>query len=406
VILETSGVPFFDENEKLLGYRGIDRDITERKRAEEALQESEALYQSLVEVMPMSVCRKDLEGRFTFVNKRYCDGFGLSASEILGKTDFDLHPRELAEKYRRDDREMMDIGHTTEIVEEHQPLDGKRSYVQVFKSPVYDAQGQVNGIQIVFWDITDRMHAETERDKLIADLENRNAELERFTYTISHDLKSPLVTINGFLGYLERDAKAGNLERLQNDIQRIQEAANRMRRLLNELLELSRIGRVVNPPVVVSFADLAQNALDIVHGQLQERGVEVIIQPNLPTVYGDRQRLVEVLQNLIDNAAKFMGDQKHPQIEIGQFEKDVNAEHGGSIFFVRDNGVGIAPEHHEQVFGLFNKLNPNVEGTGIGLSIVKRIIEVHGGKIWIESEVGKGTTFLFTLGNGKVGEVS
>jgi two-component system, LuxR family, sensor kinase FixL len=247
-------------------------------------------------------------------------------------------------------------------------------------------------------DISERKKAEAEREKFVIELEKRNAELERFTYTVSHDLKSPLVTINGFLGYLEIDAKAGNMERLQNDIDRIQEAVNKMRRLLDELLELSRIGRLVNTPEMIPFADLAQDALDTVHGQLQERGVTVIVQPNMPAVFGDRQRLVEVLQNLIDNAAKFMGDEQNPQIEIGQRGED--AEHGKLVFFVKDNGMGIAPKYHEQVFGLFNRLNQDIEGTGIGLALVKRIVEVHGGRIWIESAEGKGSTFYFTLEKG------
>ena len=193
------------------------------------------------------------------------------------------------------------------------------------------------------------------RKNLIAELESKNAELERFTYTVSHDLKSPLVTINGFLGYLEMDAKAGNTQRLKNDIKRIQEAVNKMRRLLDELLELSRVGRLVNTPQMISFADLVQDALDIVHGQLQGRGVSVIIQPDLPAVFGDRQRLVEVLQNLIDNAVKFMGDEQNPKIEIGRLGE--SAERGTPVFFVKDNGIGIAPKYHDQVFGLFNRLN-------------------------------------------------
>jgi signal transduction histidine kinase len=124
-----------------------------------------------------------------------------------------------------------------------------------------------------------------------------------------------------------------------------------------------------------------------------EGGIEIHIAPNLPVVWGDYPRLVEVLQNLLDNAAKFMGDQKEACIEIGQYGE----EYGKPIFYVRDNGVGIAPEHFERVFGLFNKLDPKTDGTGIGLALVKRIIEVHGGRLWVESEVGRGTTFFFTL---------
>jgi len=233
------------------------------------------------------------------------------------------------------------------------------------------------------------------RKNLIIELENKNAELERFTYTVSHDLKSPLFTIRGFLGYLEQDALKGDRERLHGDVQRISEATDKMHRLLNELLELSRIGRIKNESTMIPFEEIAQEAAELVAGSLLEHRIKLEIEPGLPDVYGDRPRLVEVMQNLLDNAAKFMGDQKEPHIEIGRLSEDL--EPARSIFFVKDNGMGISPEHHERILGLFNKLDPKSEGTGIGLALVRRILEVHGGKIWVQSEIGKGTTLLFTL---------
>jgi signal transduction histidine kinase len=249
-------------------------------------------------------------------------------------------------------------------------------------------------------DITERKLAEVEREKLISELEIRNADLERFAYTISHDLKAPLVTINGFLSYLEEDATSGNMERLKNDIQRIQDAAKKMQRLLNELLELSRIGHIMNPSEEVQFEKIAHEVMRNAKGQLKRRGITIRLRPNLSTVYGDRQRLVEMLQNLVDNAAKFMGGQTDPQIEIGQCAE----EDGKAVFYVRDNGIGIAPEYHERVFNLFERLDPKTAGTGVGLAIVKRIVEYQGGRIWVESEAGKGTTFYFTLPVSKTRE--
>lgn len=231
------------------------------------------------------------------------------------------------------------------------------------------------------------------RKNLIAELESKNSELERFTYTVSHDLKSPLITIRGFLGYLKQDALAGNRNRMKSDIQRIMDATERMQRLLNELLELSRIGRLRNEAVSIPFEELVREAVELVHGRIMERGISVHIDADMPVVFGDRQRLLEVLQNLIDNAAKFMGSQPEPRIEVGQRGQ----EDGKLIFYVRDNGIGILPEHHDRVFGLFNKLDPNSEGTGVGLALVKRIVEIHDGRIWFESEAGKGTTFYFSL---------
>ncbi|HMZ06149.1 MAG TPA: ATP-binding protein [Anaerolineales bacterium] len=230
-----------------------------------------------------------------------------------------------------------------------------------------------------------------ERKKLIGELESKNNELERFTYTVSHDLKSPLVTISGFLGYLEKDRAAGNEERATQDIKRIRDAIEKMQKLLKDLLELSRVGRIMNPSVKVSFDDLIHDALEIVHGNLEARQVRVQIQSGFPTVFGDKPRLVEVLQNLIENAAKYMGDQKEPLIEIGVRKENE------TIFFVKDNGIGVAPEFQYKIFELFTKLDTTSEGTGVGLALVKRIIEFHGGKIWVESQVGAGATFCFTL---------
>jgi signal transduction histidine kinase len=241
-------------------------------------------------------------------------------------------------------------------------------------------------------EIRERKRAESEREIFIRELESKNAELERFTYTVSHDLKSPLITISGYLGLLEKDSKAGDVQKFNNDVQRIREATGKMQTLLNDLLELSRVGHLMRPPEEVGFGEIVQEALSLVDIRLDEKKIKVIVQENLPAVYVDRARLVEVMQNLLDNAAKFMGNQPNPQIEIG-----AEVENDKLVFYVKDNGMGIDSMHHERVFGLFNKLDSQSEGTGIGLALVKRTIEVHGGSIWIDSSSGRGATFYFTV---------
>lgn len=271
--------------------------------------------------------------------------------------------------------------------------DGSRAWLSQNVQAVYDESGELLHFDGTVQDITARKLAEEERETLIKELERRNEELERFTYTVSHDLKSPLITIQGFLGFVERDALAGKTDRLQQDIQKINSAAMQMERLMNELLELSRVGRVVNPMEVVPFAELVKEARALVSGQLLRRGVEVHVSPDLPHVLVDRYRLVEVLQNLLDNAIKFMGDQPEPLIEVGM--QTVGDEHH---FFVRDNGIGIASEYLETVFGLFERLDQQIEGTGVGLTLARRIIEVHNGRLWVESAgEGQGSAFFFTL---------
>ena len=162
--------------------------------------------------------------------------------------------------------------------------------------------------------------------------------------------------------------------------------------LLSELLELSRIGRLLNPPEEVDLVRLAREAIETLDSRIHSGRMTIHIAPNLPRVTGDRPRLREVFENLIENAAKFMAGQANPLIEIGMRGK------GDPVFFVKDNGIGIEPQYHQKIFSLFEKLDPTMEGTGIGLALVKRIIEIHGGRIWVESDgLGKGSTFCFTI---------
>jgi len=379
---------------------GILHDITESKKSQNALIAGEKKYRQLFENMTSGFAvhkmiydehGKPVDYRYLEINPAFEKLTGVPVEVLLGRTLKELMPD-------TEDYWIEKFGHVASTGEPLAYTNFSRELDRHYET--YAFCPELGTFAVVFNDATDKIKAQEEVQKLneelkhrVRELEARNAELTQFTYTVSHDLKSPLVTINGYLGYLEQDAFSGNLERLRQDIQRVQEATRKMHRLLTELLELSRVGRLMNTPQAIQFDDLVREALDLVYGQLELRGITVHTQPNLPIVLGDRQRLIEVLQNLLDNAAKYMGDQLNPRIEIGQD----GAEADKPVFFVEDNGIGIAPEFHEQIFGLFNKLDSRSEGTGIGLALVKRIVEVHGGRIWVESELGQGATFYFTL---------
>lgn len=362
-------------------------DVTNKKKAEQALQQSEARTHALLDAIPDMIF--EISHRGVFLNFIPSSEFepAMPPEEFLGKHIAEVFPPSIsAPTIFALDRALQ--SGQLHAFEYGLPPGEETHFFEARITPIDEET-----VLLMVRDITQRKWVETEREKLIKELEDKNAELERFTYTVSHDLKSPLITIKGFLGFLEKDALSEDTTRLKADIKRIADATDKMQQLLNELLKLSRIGRLTNPPQKVPFEELAREAVEIAQGRIQARNIQIQIQNEMAIVYGDRQRLVEALQNLVDNAAKFMGAQPEPCIEIGQRGE----EHGGLVFFVRDNGVGIAPEHHDRIFGLFNKLDADSDGTGIGLALVKRIIEVHGGRIWVESEAGNGSTFCFTL---------
>lgn len=272
------------------------------------------------------------------------------------------------------------------------PREGGVVHVRAGARPLRDRDGAPIGAVLVLRDTTADRGKVGEREALIEDLGRRNKELERFTYTVSHELRSPLVTIKGFLGLLRKDAGEGDMERLAQDMERIGDAVEAMTTLLEDLLELSRAGVVVSGAGTVDLAELVDEVVRSLEGPIRECGAEVVVAPDLPTIRGDR-RLFEVFQNLVENALKFMGDQPAPRIDIGARPQDA-----GTVCFVRDNGIGIEPDAHERVFRVFERLDPTVEGTGVGLALVKGIVEAHRGTIWVESEgAGHGSTFYFSI---------
>lgn len=224
-------------------------------------------------------------------------------------------------------------------------------------------------------------------------LREKNAELERFNYTVSHDLKSPLVTIQGFAGLLEQSLGARMDERDKEALAFIRSSADRMYALLTDLLKFSSVGQVEYVREPVSLAEVARGAAVALLGVMTQQPIELLISDDLPWVSGDRARLHAVMQNLLENAVKYMGGQPAPRIEVGVAETE-----NGRACFVRDNGAGIPLSFQEKAFGLFVRLSQDDKGTGVGLALVRRVIERHDGQVWIESAgEGAGTTVWFTL---------
>jgi PAS domain S-box-containing protein len=381
-----------DEEGNITHYQGIVIDVTNSKKAEEALKKSEEKFRDLAEQSPnMIFINKG--GKVVYANKR-CEEMMRYTRDKFYAPDFDFFALIAPESKEIIKKNFMRHMNGEEIEPYEYTLINKAgekiNSIITSKLIEYEAEPAILGIVT---DITDRKKMEEEREALIAELEAKNEELERFTYTVSHDLKSPLITIKGFLGLLENDAAKGNTERFKSDITRIANAADNMQNMLSDLLELSRIGRVVNPPEKLLFTELLNEVLESMSSTIEKRKVQIQISPNLPAIMGDRLRVKELLQNLIENSVKYLGEQPEPHIEIDSRQEDTE-----TIYYIKDNGMGIDHRDQEKVFGLFEKLDPRVEGTGIGLALAKRIIELHGGRIWVESEgLSKGSTFCFTI---------
>ncbi len=369
----------------------------ERLEAEAALRTSEARYAVAVAGSSDGIWDWDCSSERVFYSKRY--------RELLGYSSAEEFPGTLSAWFEHAHPD--DVERTWAALEGHlsrrEPFDvhyrlrtrgGAYRWFRARGQAYWDEQDVPTRMAGALTDITDLVEAMQERESLIGELERKNAELERFVYTVSHELKSPLVTIEGFVGHLRSDLQQGARERVDGDIEHITHAVKRMQQLLEGISTLARLGRIVEEFTPLEMGALVEDARALVSGQAKAASIEIaVVGGPLPDAYGDRVRVLEVLQNLLENAIKFSRDAAARRVEIS------GARAGDTVELrVRDFGRGVEPDYQARIFQLFEQLDRSSEGSGIGLAIAKRVVEMHGGRIWCESPgSGAGCSFCFTL---------
>jgi PAS domain S-box-containing protein len=388
----------FDHHDKPMYIEGFIMDITNEKNARQQVEFQSYFLSLIIDNIPFPMFYKGLDGKYLGFNKPFAEYIGKPKEEIIGKTAFEIFDKKQAEIFYQKDLELYNSGQGQIYETEIAYPTGKKLNVVFHKSVFFDMDQKPFGIIGVYFDITERVKAEQIIKRQLEEMARINSELERFTYTVSHDLRSPLVTIKGFLGLLKEDLEEQNHEQVMDDLKRIDDATGKMHQLLEGLMELSRLGRVVHNFEQIHLSQVAHEAMELLFGVIKDRNIQIIIQPDMPKVEGDKSLIREVFQNLLENAIKYTSGVPEPRVKIYAREsKDYR-----HIVCVEDNGIGINPIYHDKIFGLFNKLSATTPGTGVGLSLVKKIIETHNGRIWVESEgENKGSVFCFTLNTEK-----
>ena len=403
----------------------------ERKRAEEALQKSEAFYHSLVESLPQNIFRKDLDGRFTFGNGRFCNEIGMPLDEIVGKTDFDFFPAELAEKYRADDLGVIESGKPFEVVEKHVTPQGDTLYVQVIKTPVYDSTGKLIGVQGIFWDITEKFRAEEQLKKAYADLAAKEAELlktmtalkasheeliqaqlqliqveklesvGRLAAGVAHEVKNPLAILLMGLEYLG-EVRPGGDESEQEVMRAMRDAIGRADGIIRGLVDFSADRRL--DLGVQNLNELINRSLVLVKHELigNHVSLDARLAAELPNVKLDPFKIQQVFVNLFMNAIQAMPDGGTLTVRTRAEEVAPHRDHlprlpdsfrpGEAIVvaIVEDTGTGIPADKLSKVWDPFFTTKGVGRGTGLGLTVTRKIIDLHGGAIGIANREPRG----------------
>jgi len=405
VILETSGLPVLDSTGNLLGYRGSDRDITLRKKAEVALRESEERYKRMVSTVTA----------YTY-SVGVSEGVAVSTQHSMGciqvtgynPEDYESDPYLWCKMIYPDDKMIVETsvkevlaGHEVSPIE-HRIMhrDGKVVWVRNTIVPFYDVNGRLTRYNGMIEDITERKLAEEKIQKLNKELEQKvfdlmeaNKELEAFNRSVSHDLQTPLLVIGGFSRRFLKIC-GGKLSIDEIDmVNTIQMSAQKMERIIKDLLLFSSLGRKDIKPAKIDMRNLMTTALNEINSLLEGRMIKFDIKV-LPPVYGDIGLIKQVLVNLLSNAIKFTRSKDMAVIEVGCKVKE-----NENTYYVKDNGIGFDTNDTDKLFSPFYRLPEakEFEGTGIGLSIVQRIINRHGGRVWAEGKINQGATFYFSL---------
>ena len=405
--------PLRDAEDQIYAVAGIATDITERKQAEEEIRKSRDFLTTVVDLVPAMIFIKDAKDlRFVLFNKAGTEITGFRAEELIGKNDFDFFPKEQAEFFTEIDQKVISSGEILDIPDETiATKDRGERILHTRKVSLFNNGGKPGYLLGISLDVTEMREAEARIAALNAELEERiaertkelenanailtaqNRELDQFAYLASHDLQAPLRKVISFADFLVEDAADQLPEPAREHLARITTAASQMRHLIQDLLNYSRTGRRNIDFAQVSLSDCCSQALDNLALDLEDAKA-AIVSCELPEVTGEETLLTQLYQNLIENALKFRRADTLLRIELTREIKD-----GANIFGVKDNGLGIEPRNAERIFDPFNRINGQINhsGTGIGLALCQKIVERHDGVIWVESNLGEGAHFKFTI---------
>ncbi len=377
------------------------RDITKRKRAERDLRQSEERFRALYEDNPSMYFIVDAEGVVVSVNRFGAEQLGYTVEELEGRSVLDVfHPDDREAVRRQLAARLENFGQVASWEFRKVRRDGTVLWVKETARAVRGPNGS-HLVLVVCEDITDTKRAEDMIRRLNEELEQRvaartaelaaaNQDLESFSYSVSHDLRAPLRAIDGYTSILLQEHPSLPSARTREYMRKVRENVEQMALLINALLDLSRMGRQELTRQVFPLREVVDQALDNLRAEREDREVEIVIG-ELPPLYADPAMIRQVFQNLLSNALKFTASRQPARIEVGSFRD----ESGCAVYFVRDNGIGFDMVYADKIFDVFQQLHSRreYEGSGVGLAIVKRIVDRHGGRIWAESREGEGATF-------------
>jgi len=349
------------------------------------LRESTDFVSTLLESpIGYAIIAADFDGNVIAFNEGARQIYGYTPEEVIGKQSIELFfPRDFVEVGKLQEIignliEKESLSYEGEKVRKN----GESFPAQILFTLRKDKSGKVVGFIEIAEDLTERKRAQ----------EAKFSELESLSYSIAHSLKSPLISIQGLLSYLREDIRNQEIKRVQEDVHLIESAVRKMDQLVKGTLEYFRTGYQVKPTMNVPFGKIVEEVITGFAEQVRSIGATVSLAKTFPTVYVDRMRMVQVVSNLIQNSINYRDKTMPLKIEIGHW-----LSKGEVVFFVHDNGLGIDASEAEKVFALFYRGTADGEGSGAGLAIVKKIIEAHGGRIWVQDQSGKGTTMCFAL---------
>lgn len=417
---------FFDENGVLKGYSKVTRDITERKRNEDALrkakeelearveertrdlekskselQETLSAFQGLFQQAAVGIAQVDLDGRYQRVNQKICDMLGYSGEELLNRSVFDfVHPDHIAEAKTKYAELFRGETQTFTVEKRYIRKDGVTIWGKRSTAAVMGSDGKVKYAVSVLEDITEKRRSREELEALVEqrthELVTANKELESFSYSVSHDLRAPLRGLDGFSQAILEDYGNALDEDGKRYLRYIREGTQQMGRVIDDILNLSRISRAEVQRSSVDVSEQARAVIQSLKGLEPSRKVEVAIADGM-IEQADPGLVKILLDNLLGNAWKFTSKQPTARIEVGR-----QVVGDDDVYFVRDNGAGFDMTYAHKLFGAFQRLHTvhEFKGTGIGLATSKRIVQKHQGQIWAESKPGEGAVFYFNLGKG------